>query len=285
MILLGVSVLVWLTIFYMGRKAQGFNVPYSVRGGGGGQQAPAPPPPAPAPAETSREAISAQIEATPRILETQREFGPQFTQLQLEQLQQFGPEFTEAALGLAEQFGGRLAEQTRAEQAILAPERVAGSEQIAQFLGQGPDLLTSEEEKQFRQDVRAAQATRGLAESGFGAQEEFEKLTGLRQQLKNRFLDVALSASGRLPAAGAATVGAPQQAFGPGQLVQNVTPSEFFGAQAARQGAQASIFGTQAGISASQPGSPFGQIAGGLAGGLAGGFGGSFGSGLANRFF
>lgn len=85
-----------------------------------------------------------------------------------------------------------------------------------------------------------------MAESGFSAREEFEKLTGLRQQLKSRFLNVALAASGRLPAAGEATV-TPQGTSQ--QLVQNVTPGQIFGAQAANQQTAASIFNTQAGFS------------------------------------
>lgn len=70
------------------------------------------PPPPPAPGETSAEAIQAQIDAIPKILDTQREFGPQFTQLQLEELNRFGPEFAQVAIDLAREFGPQLAEQT-----------------------------------------------------------------------------------------------------------------------------------------------------------------------------
>lgn len=265
------AVALWLVCFAIDK---GSRVPYARRGGG---TDPTPTPVQQAPTETSAQAIQAQITALPQILEAQREFGPQFQEEQLASLREFGPQFTEEAIGLTEQFGGRLAEQTRAEQAILAPERVAGSQAVADFISGGPDTLTPQEERDFRQDIRAAQQTRGLAQSGFGVQDELERLTRLRQDLKNRFLDVSLSASGRLPAAGQATIGQPQQQ---GQLVQNVTPSQIFSAQAASEETAASIFKTRF-----QPGTPgfntraaiLGGVSGGLQGFATGGPAGAFG--------
>lgn len=245
-------IVLWLLCFAIDK---GSSIPFARRGGGGTTvEAPAPPPPAPSPLETSQQAIQAQIEATPQILATQQEFGPQFTQLQLDQLREFGPQFAQEALALSGEFGPELAQQTREQQAILDPSRIAGSEAITSFLEQGPEALTAEEERQFTQDVRSAQSVRGLAESGFGAQDEFSKLTSLRQNLKNRFLNVALSASGRLPATGQATVGPSPQSFGPAPLVQNVSPGTFFGGQAAQNQFTSSIFGTQANIFGTQQG-------------------------------
>ena len=286
--LLGLSIIVWLVCFLLDA---GSDVRYGVRGGGKkSEPAPPPSPPPPQPvAERSAEAISAQIAAVPRILETQQRYGPEFTQLQLESLQRFGPQFAEEAIGLEEEFGPRLAAATLAEQRILDPSRVAGSEAIAEYLGAGFQGLTDEELRIIEENTRAAGAARGLAESGFGAISEVAAKFGARQALQNRFLNVGLAAAGRLPAAGAGTVGASPFAAGGGQLVQNVSPSSVLGAQATKLGYTAGIYGTQAGIYgqqlAAQPPGIGGQIVGGLAGGLTGGFGQAAGMGLAGRMF
>jgi hypothetical protein len=211
--------------------------------------------------------------------------------LELENLQRFGPQFTEAGLDLAETYGGRLNDLTRPEQAALAPERVAGSDAINQFLREGPEDLDPTERDQFLQDVRAAQQTRGLAQSGMGAVDELKKITGLRQSLKDRYLNVALSASGRLPAAGGSSVASPNT--GMQQLVKNVDPATFFGGQASNNQFGASIFNTQGGMFGSQAGmynsqmnnssSPLGSILGGAAGMLVGGFTGGMGAGIAGN--
>lgn len=86
---------------------------------GGGQpaapQAPAAPPSA---SETSAQAIQAQIDALPKILAAQQQYGPGFSQTQLDQLNQFGPQFAQSALGLEQQF----APQYKAISDTLNPE-------------------------------------------------------------------------------------------------------------------------------------------------------------------
>lgn len=245
-------------------------------GGGGGDE----PPPAPTPEETSEQAIQAQIEATPKILETQREFGPQFTQLTLEQLQQFGPQFAQTALDLQREFGPQIGAALRAEQEAAAPELGAAREALTSFLQQ-EDLLTPEEERQTLQDIRQAQNVRGFGiASGVGAQDELRKLTDLRQQLKTRRLNIALSTAGRAPVTGGSQFQAAGQAFGPGQLIQNVQPGQIFGLASSTFATQANIFNQQ-----QQRGGIGGQIGGAVLGGLLGSFTGGIGSGLAAGFF
>lgn len=242
-------------------------------GGGKGEPAPPQAPTVIQPSETSAQAIQAQIDALPKILASQQQFGPQFQQLELQQAQEFGPQWTEYGLGLAEQYGGRLSEIARAEQEVLAPERVAGSQAIADYLQAGPEALSPEEQRDMLGDVRAAQSVRGLAYSGMATVDELKKITGLRQALKDRYLNVALSASGRLPAQGSSSVAAPNTSTQ--QLVQNVDPATFFGGQNAAMQAASSIYNTQGSIYGSQlsnQSSPLGSILGGVAGGLTGGF-------------
>lgn len=218
--------------------------------------------------ETSAQAIQAQIDAIPKILAAQQQYGGAFQQLEIDQFNQFGGAKTDAYLKLAEQYGGRLNELTRAEQQVLAPERVAGSEAVAKYLEAGPETLSKEEQDAMLEDIRAAQQTRGLAQSGMASIDELKKMTGLRQALKDRYLNIALSASGRLPAAGGSSVAAPNTSTQ--QLVQNVDPATFFGGQNNINNTNASIFGSQASMyntQASQSsGGGFGSILGSAVG-------------------
>lgn len=280
-----IPVLMWLAVF---KLDGGSNVPYGKRGGGSKPSPPPPPPKPPSPAETTRQAIKAQIEAVPDILKTQQEFGPQFTELELENIEKFGPEFAQQALDLEAEFGPQLAQLSLEQQDILDPSRSAGSRAVADFLEAGPEGLSDDDIRALEQQSRSAAASRGLADSGFSAKDEILKNFGARQQLKSRFLDVALSASGRLPAAGAASTSIAPGAAGPGNLVQNVNPSQFFGAQASNNQFATSVFNTQGGIFSSQlanSSSPLGSIAGGFAGSLVGGLGGGLGKGIAGKFF
>ena len=234
---------------------------YPITGGGGDQ----PEPPsvsaaAPTPEETTQQAIQSQIAATPQILATQREFGPQFTQLELEQLQEFGPQFAQTALDLQKRFGPQIGEALRAEQEAAQPELGAARRTLTEFLEQ-PEELTSEEQRKFTQDLRAAQGVRGFAlESGLGAEDELRQLTELRQSLKTRRLNIALATAGRAPVTGGTQ--AQQTSFGPGQLVQNVTPGQIFGLAAStfgtQAGAQASIFGAQSAAATARRGQNIG---------------------------
>ena len=248
----------------------------------------APPAPvAPTAGETTRQAIQGQIESLPDILAAQQEFGPQFAQTnltqQLQDLQQFGPQQAQARLDLQNQFGPQFAEALRREQEAGSPELGAARTALTDYLSQ-PDLMTPEEERQAQQDIRSAQNVRGFAlESGVGAQSELEKLTGLRQQLKERRLNIALSTSGRAPITGNSQFQGQQ--FGPGQLVQNVTPGNIFGQANSNFATQANIFGTQsANAQANSGGGIGGQLLGAGLGAFGGAFTGSLGTQGAERW-
>jgi hypothetical protein len=283
-----VSILKFAIFAFILARAFSSGFKHNVLGFGGGDEQQAP-----TAKETSAEAIQAQLNALPQIVSAQRQFGPELTQIQLDSLNRFGPQFAQASIALEKQFGPQLAEATLASQNVLDPSRSAGSQAIAKYLQGGPDQLTPEEEAKFRGDVRAAQSTRGLAESGFGAQDEFAQLTGLRQQLKSRYLETALSASGRLPTGGRASVNNASQAFGPGMLVQNVDPSSYMSYQSnlnsfnAQNQSQGSIGGQLLGSIA---GAGLGALTGGVGTGIAGGLGGllpgggGFGAGYRGTF-
>jgi hypothetical protein len=210
------------------------------------------------PLKTAQAGIQAQINSLPEILKAQEEFGPQFSQQQLEQLKQFGPEF---------------AKQSLAIQDISSPEVSAASKTLQGF-------LQSNDEEEFqdllpgvRRDVRAAQSQRGIGDiSPLGSIEETTQIQQLRQNLKNRRLNIALSTSNRQPISGI------QGNSGVGQLVQNVNPSQIFGAQASNQSLQGSIFSSQMQAFQNQPGSVSGQILGGLGGAATGAAGSAIGS-------
>lgn len=276
----------FLKLIYWRVKFRLHGFKYYPIGGAGDDDDEPTPPPAPSPRETTREAISAQVESLPDILQAQQEFGPQFTQLQLEQLQQFGPEFAQAALELQQEFGPQIGAALRAEQEAAAPELGAARETLTSFLQQ-PQELSAQERRQAQQDIRGAQQARGLVETGFGAEQELEGLTRLRQELKTRRLNIALATAGRAPVTGATQQ--QQQQFGPGQLVQNVQPGQIFGLAASTFGTQGSIFNTQAQLAAAQQGPGLGGILGGIGGaaigGLAGGFGTAAGGAFASNLF
>jgi hypothetical protein len=265
--------LLWALCFFLDK---GSPVSYGERGGGG--SSPPPAPQAPNMQETSAQAIQAQIDALPKIFQAQQQWGGQFAQQELDHLLQFGPGYAEAALALSQQFGPGFAEQVRKEQEILAPERVAGSQAVMDYLKLGPTGLSAEDEATIQRQSRAAQSTRGLAESGFGAVDEALQLFGAREALKSQYLNVALSTAGMLPAAGGQTVQANPQAYG-GQLVHNVTPSEMIGYQSGLNNFNASIWNTQAQMAQNQS-SPWGAIAGGIVGAGLGAMTGGLGTGI-----
>jgi len=248
--LIPLGILSWLAIFYL--QSNAYIIPGN--GGGGAPQAAAPaaPAPAPDPKETSAQAIQAQIDAIPKQLAAQQEFGPQFTQLELDNLKQFGPQFAEAGLGLSQQYGEDFARQMIAEQDILDPSRAAGSKALTEYLQQGPGELSPEDLQKVQESSRAAAASRGLSQSGFSADDEVSRIFGARQNLKSQYLNVALSASGRLPAASTGSSTVNPGNTNSGQLVQNVAPTTFFGGQAAQNQFGASIFNTQSNIFGTQ---------------------------------
>lgn len=250
--------------------------------GGSSAPAPAPPPPAPTPLETSAQAIQAQIDATPRILATQQEFGPQFSQLNLEELQKYGPEFAQAALDLQRQF----APQFAAVERDLAPELAGAQRTLSDFLGGNDEQEFNALSPGLLQQVRAGQSQRGLgAISPLGSIDESVQLQQLKQSLKDRRLNVALSTAGRVPIGGVPQI---QGQTGTGQLVQNVSPESIFGAQASNNAFNSSIFNTQGGIYGQQlsnRGNPLGSILGGLAGSVTGSFGAAAGTKLFGSIF
>lgn len=99
-------------------------------GGGAVPQQPTPPPAPPSAGETSAQAIQAQIDALPKILASQQQYGPQFSQLNLQELQQFGPQFAEEALRLQRQYAPQFAEVERG----LSPELVGAQQTLTNFL-------------------------------------------------------------------------------------------------------------------------------------------------------
>jgi hypothetical protein len=242
------------------------------------------PTPAPAPSvgETSAQAIQAQINALPQILAAQTQYGPQFSQLSLQDLEQYGPQFAQAALDLQKQFAPQFADVERS----LSPELAAAQSTLANFLQQTDDQEFNALKPGLLQDVRAGQSVRGIgAISPLGAIEESVQLQRLKQSLKDRRLNIALSTAGRVPISSFPTV---QGQTGVGQLVNNVDPNSVFNYQQSLNNFNASIFGTQAGMfnqNQQSQTSPFGAILGGLTGALTGGVGTTLGSRIGGGIF
>ena len=206
-----------------------------------------PAPVAPDPLETAKAGTQAQIEQLPDMLKAQQEFGPQFADLERQEFMRnlgLAPEVTQKLLDLQNQFGPQIGEALRAEQEAASPELGVARGVLTDYLKQD-EFLTPEEERRAQQDIRSAQNVRGFGiASGVGAQAELEGLTALRQQLKERRLNIALSTAGRAPITGMSQFGGAQQ-FGGGQLVQNTNPGQIFGLAQSNFGTQANIFGTQ----------------------------------------
>jgi len=244
---------------------------------GGDQPAAPTPPPAPSASETSAQAIQAQIDALPKILEAQQQYGGQFSEQNLKSLQQYGPQFAQAALDLQKQYGPQFAQVER----DLSPELAGAQSTLASYLGGNDQAEYDALAPGILQQVRAGQSARGLgAISPLGSIDESVQLTQLKQSLKDRRLNVALSTAGRVPIGQMPQI---QGQNGTGQLVQNVSPDSMFGYQGNLNSFNSSIFSTAGSMYGSQQAnasSPFGSILGGIAGSAAGGFGSSVGSKL-----
>ena len=244
---------------------------------GGGEPERPTPAPAPSAQETSAQAIQAQIDALPKILASQQEFGPQFSQQQLESLQTYGPKFAEAALQLQKTYGPAFAEVERG----LSPELAGAQRTLSDYLGGNDQQEYDALAPGLLEQVRAGQSQRGLgAISPLGSVDESVQLQQLKQSLKDRRLNIALSTAGRVPIGGMQNI---QGQSGTGQLVQNVNPESVFGYQQGLNNFNASIFNTQGGIYGSQlqqQGNPLGSILGGVAGGLSGGLSTGLGYGM-----
>jgi hypothetical protein len=216
---------------------------------GGGKQPAAPAAPAAPPSvqETSAQAIQAQIDALPKILEAQKQYGGQFSELNLQELGQYGPQFAELALKLQEEYGPRFAEIERS----LSPELAGAQDTLKNFFAQTDDAEYASLRPGLLEDVRSAQSMRGIgAISPLGSIDESVQLQRLKQSLKDRRLNVALSTAGRVPIGGMPTV---QGQTGSGQAqIQNVNPASIFDYQQGLNNFNASIFGTQANIFGTQ---------------------------------
>lgn len=236
---------------------------------------PAPPPPAPSAGETSAQAIQAQIDALPKILASQQQYGPQFSALELQQLQQYGPQFAQASLDLQKTYGPQFAEVERQ----LSPELAGAQRTLSSFLSQTDEEEYNALRPGVLQDVRAAQSQRGLgAISPLGSIDESIQLQRLKQSLKDRRLNIALSTAGRVPISSLPQV---QGQTGVGQLVNNVNPGDIMSYQQGLNNYNASIFGTQANMWANQPRSNvFGTILGYGVGAATGGFGTKLGGAM-----
>ncbi len=249
--------------------------------------APTPPPPAPSASETSAQAIQSQIDALPKILASQQEYGPQFSQLNLDQLKQYGPQFAEEALALQKKYAPQFAEVEKS----LSPELAGAQSTLASFLNSTDDQEYNALKPGMLEDVRAAQSQRGLgAISPLGSIDESVQLQRLKQSLKDRRLNIALSTAGRVPISSFPQM---QGQTGSGQLVQNVSPDSIFGYQQGLNNFNASVFGSQANMYGNQLANPKANILGsiaGAAGGMAlgsftGGMGYSAGSNLGASMF
>jgi len=211
--------------------------------GGGSKPAPpqAPPPP-PSTTETSAQAIQAQIDALPKILASQQQYGPQFSQLNLDQLKEFGPRYAQAALDLQKEFGPAFAEVERS----LSPELAGAQKTLADFLSQTEDAEYNALKPGLIEDIRSAQSARGIgAISPLGSIDESVQLARLKQSLKERRLNVALSTAGRVPISGVPQI---QGQTGTGQLISNVSPQSIFQYQDSLNRFNSDVFGTNANI-------------------------------------
>lgn len=249
---------------------------------GGSSPAAPTPPPAPSTTETSAQAIQAQIDALPKMLAAQQQYGGQFSQQQLDSLNQYGPQFAQSALDLQKQFGPQFADVER----NLSPELAGAQSTLAGYLNGNDQQEYNSLSPGILDQVRAGQSARGLgAISPLGSIDESVQLAQLKQSLKDRRLNVALSTAGRVPIGGVPQI---QGQTGTGQLVQNVSPESIFGYQQGLNNFNSSIFNTQGSMYNSQQAnssSPFGAILGGLAGSATGGFGTTIGTSLGKSLF
>ena len=209
----------------------------------GNSQPSAPEPPAtppPSTTETSAEAIQAQIDALPKILEAQKQYGSQFSEEQLKALNEFGPQFAESALNLEQQY----APQYKAISDILNPEIGAAQTNLTNFLNQTDDQEYNSLKPGVIEDIRAGQSARGIGDiSPMGAIDEGVQLARLKSSLKDRRMNISLSTAGRTPIGGMAQI---QGQTGTGQLVQNIDPNSMMNYQSSLNNFNASMYNTEA---------------------------------------
>jgi hypothetical protein len=126
----------------------------------------------------------------------------------------------------------------------LTPEVGAAQTTLANYLSGNDTQEFNDLMPGVLEQVRSAQSQRGLgAISPLGAIDESVQLQQLKQSLKSRRLNVALSTAGRVPIGQIPTQF--QGTTGTGQLVSNVNPSSIFDYQQGLNSFNANIFGTQ----------------------------------------
>ena len=193
------------------------------------------PAPAPSASQTYKQAIQDQLEMAPEVMAATEKYGTQYTELQRK----------------------------------LNPELQGASDTLSSF-------LKSTDEEEFNalrpglvEDVRSAQSARGIGDiSPLGSIDESVQVARLKQSLKDRRLNLALTTSGRQP------IGTYAGATG--------DTGSIMGYQSNVNSMNASIYGTQAGMwnsSMSQP-DVLGTIAGYGLGSFSGGLGTSLGKKL-----
>ena len=213
---------------------------------GGEPSTPNNPAPAPSTGETSAQAIQAQIDALPKILAAQQQYGGQFSEEQLKSLNQYGPQFAQGVLDLQKQFSP----QYKALSDSLNPEIAAAQGNLTNFLNQTDDQEYASLAPGVLNNVRAGQSQRGLgAISPRGSVDESVQLAQLKSSLKDRRLNISLATAGRTPIGGIQQV---QPTTGTGQLVQNIDPNSALNYQSSLNNFNASIFNTQGNNFASQ---------------------------------
>ena len=254
--------------------------------------------------ETSRESIAAQIEAVPEIFRTQQEYGGQFAGLDVANLQKYLPllgelQRSEASKDIAfqrEQFPTVPNAEAQLG-GFLGGQDIGGQQQgirddlqsaVDEFLS-GSDPLTGVQKRNMSEDLRSASLARGQTQFGFDVVNEARGIEDLRRevrqerlgarlqkanvanQLNMQTLNAALSTAGRVPIGAGQQLGFQQ----PGQLVQNVNPSNVFGLVGQNLQSQSA----QAQIQQQQPTAlqSVGSIFGSALGGFATGYGSRFG--------
>lgn len=217
---------------------------------------PTAPPPPPSTTETSAQAIQAQIDALPKILASQQQYGGQFSQQALDQLNQYGPQFAQSALSLEQQF----APQYKQVSDTLNPEVGAAQDYLTSYLngtGQNANGMSPADQGEYDSlvpgalnQIRAGQSQRGLGPiSALGSVDESVQLAQLKSSLKDRRINTALTTAGRTPISGMPQI---QGTTGTGQLVQNVSPDSVMNYQSSLNNFNSSIFNTQGGVFGAQ---------------------------------
>jgi len=200
-------------------------------------------PTAPSASGTSAEAIQAQIDALPKILEAQKKYGTEFDNQYLAQMKTYMPQALETQIEMEKKYAPELFKLAQEQEATLNPEMATGRKVLNEYLGQ-QDMLTPEELRIAKEDLRSSYGARGLGESGMAAEAELLELTKLRQSLKTQRLNTALSVLGLQPMN---TQTSTQMSASPasGSLVKNVSPSDIFGLTTSNYAAKVGMYGNQ----------------------------------------